>query len=251
MTAAPEPEEQSREPAHVRPAPSAVDPNRNPDQRKAQQILIVGKKGQGKTELGFLLFDHYRGPKLVIDPNGDLKMPPGTVELAEPIPTRWPERDFPDAAHQVARFVPDFGSKTWRDAIDECLGLAYLRGDMCVFVDECHTAFPTGSAGQPGPNAMRILRQGRHRRLFLVNADLRPMLIDPLVLANADWIYVFQLRNPDDRKRIARSIGWDERDFDDGVAALRPHGYLRYDDAIDDLADFPPLPAELLKHHRS
>ena len=32
-------------------------PARNPDPRKSQQIAVVGKRGEGKTELAFLLFD--------------------------------------------------------------------------------------------------------------------------------------------------------------------------------------------------
>jgi hypothetical protein len=223
-------------------------PARNPDPRKAQQIAIVGKKGEGKTELGYLLFDSYPGPKLAIDPNGDLKMPEHTLELSAPLPTRWPESDFPDRDRPVARFVPDFGSPTYEEEIDEALGLAYSHRGVCTFVDECHAAFP---AGRTRPHARRALRQGRHHDLTQINADLRPMLLDPLVLANADWVYVFKLKNPADRKRVAESIGWEPRDFDDAIAALGPHEYLRYDDAIDDLAHFPPLPDELLKRHKT
>jgi hypothetical protein len=230
-------------------ATAAEIPARNPDPRKAQQIAIVGKKGEGKTELGFLLFDSYPGPKIAIDPNGDLKMPEHTLELAAPLPTKWPAPgDFPDPERQVARFVPDFGTNTYETEIDEALGLAYGHRGVCTFVDECHAAFP---AGRTGPHARRCLRQGRHHDLTQINADLRPMLLDPLVLANADWVYVFKLKNPADRKRVAESIGWEPHDFDDAVQALGPHEYLRYDDAIDDLAHFPALPDELLKRHKS
>lgn len=225
-----------------------IPPDRNPDQRKPQQIAIVGKKGEGKTELAYLLFDAYRGPKLAIDPNGDLKMPEHTLELTLPLPTRWPTKDFPDEQRQVARFVPDPGSPTFQEDVDECLGLAYAHRGVCTFVDECHSAFP---AGRTGPHGRRVLRQGRHHNLFQINADLRPMQVDPLVIANADWVYVFKLKNPNDRRRVADSIGWDPRDFDDAVAALEPHAYLRYDDELDDLAHFPPLPEELLRHHKS
>jgi hypothetical protein len=228
-------------------AQDAEIPARNPDASKPQQVTIVGKKGEGKTELAYLLFDSYTGPKLAIDPNGDLKMPEHTLELELPLPTSWPTSSFPDQERQVARFVPDFGTATYEAEIDQALGLAYGHRNVCTFVDECHAAFP---AGRTGPHGRRCLRQGRHHGLTQINADLRPMLLDPLVLANADWIYVFRLKNPADRRRVADSIGWDPKDFDDAVQALGPHEYLRYDDAIDDLAHFPALPEELLKRHK-
>jgi hypothetical protein len=223
-------------------------PVRNPDARKAQQIAVVGKKGEGKTELSFLLFDSYPGPKLAIDPNGDLKMPENTLRLELPLPHRWPTAQFPDEKRQVALFVPDPGSPTFLDDVDQAVGLAYAHRGVCLFVDECHDAFPsTGTK----PHGRRALRQGRHHDLTGIYADLRPMRTDPLVIANADWVYMFKLKNPADRRRCADSIGWNPKDFDDAMEALGPFEYLRYDDEIDDLAHFPPLPEELLKHHKS
>lgn len=223
---------------------------RNPDPTKPQQIAIFGKKREGKTELAFLLWDSWPGPKLAIDPNGDLKMPAHTLKLVAPLPLHWPAAsDFPDPERQVARYVPDPGSPTYQDDVDHVIGLAYAHpGKVCILEDECQAIFPVG---RTGPHGKRALRQGRHHDLTQIATDLRPMLIDTLVLSNADWVYVFKLKNPADRRRVADSIGRDPKEFDDAVAALGPHEFLRYDDEIDDLAHFPALPDELLKHHKS
>ena len=97
----------------------------------------------------------------------------------------------------------------------------------------------------------RALRQGRHADLTLILATPRPLTVDPLVLSQADWVYIFKLRNPADRKRVAETIGWDPKDIDAAIADLAPFEYLRFDSAKDDLAHFPPLPANLIRHHKA
>lgn len=226
---------------------------RQPDPLKATQIAVVGKKGQGKTELAWLLFDSYPFDKVAIDPNGDLKVPEGTIELdSDELPSRWPvAREWTGQekkhAPQCLRYKPDFGSPSYRDDIDRVIGLAYGHRRTACFVDEAHEAFPSG---QVRPHGRRALRQGRHHDLTLIMATPRPITVDPLVLANADWVYVFALPNPNDRRRVAETIGWDPRSFDEAVAELGPFEYLRYDSGIDDLAHFPALPKDLIVGHK-
>jgi hypothetical protein len=231
---------------------------RQPDPHKANQIAVVGKKGTGKTELGWLLFESYPFDRLLIDPNGDIKPGEGPlVEIYEDaIPARWPSNALGTGGddgwernkRQTVRFIPDFGSPTFADDIDRALGLAYTHGKTMAFIDECHEAMP---AGRTPPHARRALRQGRHHDLSLILATPRPVTVDPLVIAQADWVYVFKLPNPNDRKRVAECIGWDPKTFDQGVFDLGPHEYLRYDSAREDLAHFPALPEHLIAHHKS
>ncbi|HEX6869892.1 MAG TPA: hypothetical protein VF163_02235, partial [Micromonosporaceae bacterium] len=80
--------------------------------------------------------------------------------------------------------------------------------------------------------------------------------IDPLCLAQADLVYTFELKNPNDRKRVAEDIGWDPNDFSAAVHDLGRHEYLRFDaredkpehDDDDDmrLVHFPALPADVV-----
>lgn len=228
-----------------------------PKASKATHVFVTGKKGEGKSELAWNLFASYPYDRLVIDPAGDLKVPDDTLELAgDDIPKRWPT-DRIEAARaqlgarerrpQTIRYTPDFASPTYEGDIDRAIALAFSHPRTCLMVDEGHEAAP---AGRTPPFARRALRQGRHRDLTQIWATPRPMTIDPLTIAQSDWVYVFRLPNPADRRRVADCIGWDPKTFDAAVAALGPHEYLRYDAARDDLAHMDPLPADLLAHHK-
>jgi hypothetical protein len=215
---------------------------------KSTQIAVVGKKGQGKTELAWTLFDSYPYDRLLIDPNGDIRVPEETITLdPDALPTRWPGELLQKKKSRTLRFIPDFGRPGYIEDIDHAMGLAYNHRRTLVFIDEAHEAAP---ANRTPPHIRRALRQGRHRDLSVIYATPRPMTIDPLVIANADWVYVFKLANPNDRKRVAECIGWAPKDFDEAVHALQDHEYLRFDSSKDDLAHFPPLPEDLLSHHK-
>jgi hypothetical protein len=225
------------------------DGPRQPDAHKATQIAVVGKKGSGKTEIAWLLFESYPYDRLLIDPNGDIKVDGDDIEElgVDEIPARWPSSRFEEGKRQTLRFVPDFGSASYVDDIDRTLGLAYTHGHTCALIDEAHEAAP---AGRTPPHMRRALRQGRHHDLTLILPTPRPMTVDPLVISQADWVYCFRLPNPNDRKRVAETIGWDPKEFDEGIHGLGKFEYLRYDAAEDDLAHFPALPEHLIAHHK-
>jgi hypothetical protein len=231
-------------------APQALDGQLDP--HKPAQIAVVGKKGSGKTELAYLIFDSYPFDRLLIDPNGDIIPPEDAVDIASPVPARWPgtwaERAAGRRERQTLRYVPDFAAEDYAEEMDRALAMAYGHGRTCVLFDEFHEGAP---AGRTPPHARRSLRQGRHHDLSLILATPRPLTVDPLMVAQADWVYVFKLPGPADRRRVAESIGWDPRAFDAAVFDLGPFEYLRYDAAADDLAHYPALPAHLIRHHRA
>lgn len=229
---------------------AAPDEDRRPDPHKPTQIFVSGKKGQGKTELAWLVFVSYPYDRALIDPNGDIKTDGlvNVVELSPPIPARWPTSQFEDPnLPGTVVFRPDFEDDDYLADMDRVVRLCRVHGRCCLFVDECHELI---NVNRVPPAARRALRQGRHDDLTSIWATPRPMTIDPLAISNADWVYTFKLRNPDDRERVAKNIGWNPRDFEAAVADLGDFEYLRYDDGRDDLAWFPPLPPELLTYHK-
>jgi hypothetical protein len=223
------------------------------DPYKPAQIAVFGRKGSGKTELAFRIFDTYPFDRVAIDPNGDLKMPEDTVDLELPIPSRWPgekvaQAQGDKAKRQTLYFMPDFHEATYRDDMDRVLGMAYSHGRCCVLFDEVHEGAPQNATP---PHMRRQLRQGRHRKQTLIFATPRPMTIDPLVISNADRVYIFDLPSPADRKRVADNIGVTQSTIDAGIAGLGEYEYLRFIFATKELTHHDPLPADQLKHHTS
>ncbi len=211
------------------------------DPRKPHQIVICGRRGQGKSELAYRFWETWPYDRLVIDVTGDVgRVHPEehTHDLVDPLPARWPGGATNDERVSL-RYVPDPGSPTYRDDMDRAVGLAYAHRRTLLWVEEIGEVAP---ANRTLPHMRRALHQGRHRDLTLMVTGPRPMDIDPLVLANADYVYVFDLPNPDDRKRIADAIGFDRSELDAGVAGLEDHGYLRFDASAHELIDCPPIP---------
>lgn len=236
-----------------------------PDAHKATHIFVTGKKGTGKTELAHVLHRSYPYDKVLVDPNGDVKTTPTAIELGPAPPAHWPPQALLDDAlrkttgatrryHELV-VRPDFGAPTYATDIDRALGMAFSHpGPTEIFIDEAHEAFPTSQMVKR-PHARRALRHGRHGTLTQIYATPRPMTITPLTISQADWVYVFMLPNPADRKRVAENIGWDPKDFDEAVFSLGDHEYLRYESGANggqgELLAFPALPANLIRHHKA
>lgn len=234
------------------------------DPKRSGQVIVVGQKGTGKTELADALFRSYPFTKLLVDINRDMKVTPDAIELPDPPPARWPARADLDRQlrtrlgrpprHHTLVYRPDSGDPGYTTNLDRAIGVALgHEGRKCVFVDEAHDAFPASQMHRR-PHARRAVRHGRHYTLFLILATPRPMTITPLCLSQADWVYAFKLRSAADRRRVAENIGWELSDYDAANAELGEHEYLRYDSAANggagELLIFPPLPAHLIQHHK-
>lgn len=215
------------------------------DPARSHFITIVGRKGSGKSLLAHRLFSTYPYDKVVADIHADTVLPSSPYhvdaeELAAPLPVRLPT--LGKEGPQTWRFVPDSSSPTYVDDLDRLVGLCYLHKRTCLWIDEVSELT---TANKTPPNYRRALRLGRHRDLTLIQCEIRPINIDPLVIAQADYVYIFELPNPRDRQRVADTIGWDPKDLDAAVRGLPQYGYLRYDARAHDdqrLVEFPPLP---------
>jgi len=213
-------------------------------------IVCVGRKGQGKSELSWMLWDSWPADRVMIDTTGDLgKDHPDekTIDLDVPPPSRWPAHlQEADDERLSLRYVPDHAAADYVDDMDRVVGLAFSRGDCLLLVEEMGLVAP---AGQVRPYTRKALHMGRHQRLSVIMNMPRTMGIDPLALAQADVIYAFDLPNPDDRKRLADVIGWDRGEVDDAMAGLGDHEYLRFHTKAHELSHWPPLPLPKRKRH--
>lgn len=226
------------------------------DTHRGVIVCCFGKKHSGKSILALLLFMGYPRDKVIIDIAGDDgPMGPDVIELrgtVEDLPRTWPEHLRVDDKPMTLRYVPDPGSPTFLEDIDAVIALVMSHEHCAVLIHEIGVAAP---AGRTQPHMRRLLMHNRHAKVTAFFCGPRPMTIDPLVLAQADLVYIFELRNPADRRRIAETIGWDPAEFDELVLDLVRHGYLRFDaneekpegDEPDyRLVAWPPLPAEVV-----
>jgi hypothetical protein len=218
-----------------------------PDPAKAFFVFASGKKGSGKSHYSRAWFDGYPFDRLVIDPTGDIADDFRTEQVPhlrldpQVLPARFPESSDERNPYVTAVLVPDMGSATAQDDIDRAIGLM-LRGKRnkgLVWVDEVGAV--TSGAKTP-PNFKRVLHQGRHHNLTLLQAGPRAMDVDPLCIAQADLVATFRTPQVYDRQRIADTIGYPRDEFDQMNAGLSGHEYMAYDAVDDQMYLMPPLP---------
>lgn len=210
------------------------------DPSRPSHISIFGRKGSGKSTLAGRFFDSYPFDRLVIDPTGDLRsrMPPKPeiTVLTAPVPARWP-LNARDDGRSTVYFKPDYLGPSYDEDLDRALGMAFSQGRCLAWVDE---VAEITTANKTLPHTRRVLHQSRHRSLSLLFCGPRPMHVNPLVVSQADYIAIFDLPNPADRKRLADVMGWDPSDLDERVADLDQFEWLWFDARAHQLVG--PLP---------
>lgn len=219
-----------------------------------------GKKRSGKSVMGRVLFDAYPYDRVVIsanrddgpyvDPEHDIFQIHGT---AETLPVDWPEDLRRDGRRMTLRFEPDPGSATALEDCDAVIGMVRRHGHTCILVHEVALIAPSGKVP---PHAKRLLHTNRHDHVSAILCGPRPITVDPLALAQSDLVYVFELPVPQDRARIAETVGWTPTDFAAQLDDLGRHEYLRFDanemkpeHGEEDmrLIHCDPLPADIVK----
>jgi len=221
------------------------------DHTKPQIIFACGKKGSGKSYFNGLTYRSWPGDKLAIDVNGHAYVGPDAekLRLEDGMPTRWPdkapalgEKRNPRNLHYVA----NPRSSTYRDDLDRAVGLALFPQDhpVLLWAGEVGELTPHSKAG---PHMRQLLMQNRHHKVSALFDAPRPMGVDPLVLAQANLVAVYRTPNPDDRKRIADSIGVPPKRFDEvclDTWRQGDHWFVLYNADQDRLYQCPPLPSD-------
>lgn len=217
-------------------------PNALIDPGKATHFVAVGRKGSGKSVLAERLWRSYPFDRIVIDPTGDVDThDPKTVQLSVPLPHRWPG-GFNPKERTTLRFVPDMGAATYVQDMDAAVQLAFTHGRCLLWLDEVGEIT---TANNTPPAMRRVLHQSRHRKLSTLFCGPRPIDINKLVITQADYIGVFPLPDFDDRKRLAKVMGYPIPEFEEAHEDLlsRPkHWFLWYAAATGELELRPPIP---------
>lgn len=179
----------------------AIDPTKN------QILAFFGRKGSGKSAAAREHFRHWPDTdRLIIDINGDAD--PGddldVITLRGPLVQLPPRRD--PKVPEVYRWIADPQAASFYEDIDKAIGAALYPRErkVLVWVDETGEVFP---ANRTGPNGRVFLHQSRHFNASGLFCGPRPKGVDPLVLAQADRVIMFDVPSPLDRQRLAETIG--------------------------------------------
>jgi energy-coupling factor transporter ATP-binding protein EcfA2 len=210
-------------------------------------ILVVGRKGSGKSEVAQTLYRHWDPPidRVCIDPTGDARPGANAKRIEGTPPTRMPNRPHEDEPVNL-HYLANPRSPTYYDDLDRAIGTALYPRDRraLLWVDEIGQV---SRVNKTPPNLNTLLMQARHHHASAILAGPRPVGIDRLCLQQADRVYMFQLPNPADRKRIALEMGIDPDVMEDAHVELVRHGkfwHLVFIVGEDEPYLCPPIPPE-------
>lgn len=181
------------------------------DPSKPAIISAWGRKGSGKSTFARRLYQSWPYDKLAIDVNGDAEPGEDAERVTLPLPTKFPtgtpgmgERRKPRNLH----FRADPGSATYTDDLDRAVGMALFPQALktLVWCGEVGEFMP--NAGSTKPHMRRLLMQNRHYAATALFDGPRPAHVNPLVIGQSDLVAVYHLPNPDDRERVAKTIGY-------------------------------------------
>lgn len=181
-----------------------------------QRSFFVGYSGSGKTYLATKLLDEVVPPRLpvvVFDPKAMFTVNAGSVwEVLGDLPRRWEARSrHPKRpAHTRVIIRPEFFENQTRN---ERLNAAYDRvfnaGTCLVYLDEIQALCYNSRASA---SLARLVQMGRQKRISVWGSTLRPAGVPRMFLSESDHMFVFRLRDADDRKRVSEVIGeWGEQ----------------------------------------
>lgn len=184
------------------------------------RAVFVGQTGSGKTTLAYHMLAAHRPYVVAVDPKRMLKWPwPVVTDLAA-LSKIEPER----VPRLIYRPSYDEISDPW--ALDDLWHWIYRRGNTTCYVDETYLV----TAGDQYPRFFgACLTQGREHGVEMWLATQRPMKIPQIVLSESEHVYVFRLRMPQDRAKMADIAGM----VPDEIAQLQKRQFLyaRQDEA--------------------
>lgn len=182
-------------------------------------MLFVGATGTGKTTFAKSLLWH-RANVVVLDPKRTFRLPP----------------DWPHATYETMAGVRNHQDREGESATiiyrpdpddldlqcEDFFAWVFERGNTLLYVDE---AAEVSTPTKISKSYSRCLRLGRERGIGTWSATQRPVWIYRAIYTEAEHVFIFRLRDLDDRQAVARFTTKD-------ILAKNPtgHGFYWYND---------------------
>jgi ABC-type oligopeptide transport system ATPase subunit len=179
--------------------------------QKDSRTIVVGKTGSGKTTLAIRLLDLYQRV-FILDSKGEVKLNNYIVcTTLDKVQT---------AKYNRIIYAPTASELLNKETINDFFGYVYDQRDCCIYIDELLSI--TQHQFDLVYYLKAILTRGRSRNIACIMSTQSPMRLPHYVLSQAEYYYVFQLRLPQDRKKIYEITGLDE----DKQRSLRKYEFL-------------------------
>ncbi len=207
-----------------------------PEIRPSDQLLMIGKNGQGKSVLAMYYFCRVTTQKVFVNVKADPEVVPFllarygeenvSVATGDPLALDFRKRVL----------VYNMRHSNGPQAIDECDQLYRVllgRSWLTTLLDEA--AGPTTSSNVP-PALAAYLQHGRSRNLRHIACTQRPVRIAKVLISEASHMIWFPRGfNADDRAFLAREMGVDQDPLRERAAEVLnvehfgEYGHLHYE----------------------
>lgn len=177
------------------------------------RAVFVGQTGSGKTTLAQHLCATRRFV-VALDPKALLKWP-GYVRVTSL------DRVIALKPTEAPRIIyaPALDELTDPDTINTFFRWVYERGNCTVYIDELYAI----TSGDIYPYYLgACYTRGRERKVETWGATQRPARVPQIVFSEAEHLYAFKLRMPQDRERVEKMSGIGE----DRLAALAKRQFI-------------------------
>jgi hypothetical protein len=169
-----------------------------------QRVAFTGKTGSGKTFAARYLLRPIRrliciDPKMQLVNDRQWKLEPPERDALNALR----KGDYARVVYWQPPAIDNDGFPVW----DSVFEFAWDIQDVVVYIDEMYSVAKNGRLSYP---LRRLYTQGRFPMVGVWASTQRPSFVPLEMFSEAEWSFTFTLRMEDDRKRVARSLGFDE-----------------------------------------
>lgn len=196
---------------------------------RSDRVFLVGSTGSGKTTLAKALLWRL-SDVFILDPKRTFSLPAGWASSTYFSMRELEQHTDTDPANpHAAIYRPTLDDM--EKGCNDFFEYLFDRGDCYIYVDE---AMRVTNGTRLGRGYATVLQLGRERGIGCWSATQRPANIPLVIITEAEHFFVFRLRNPVDRHRMAEFTGQPELDD----MPRDQHGYWYYSDKTGNLRYF-------------